>query len=478
MSDPCVQPILQATVMRPALERSAAASQSIRSAPVHSLSRLVLTILLLVLPQIAAAQGSDTWVVSWTAAAQGPYPNGNASAQPDQRFAFPSPPTGASDQTFRLIVRPSLWGSQARLRLTNVWGTKPVTFDGVHVGLQLGGAALVKGTNRPVRFAGRESVTVAAGASVVSDPVELAFVPDRAANELANLSGRKLAVSFHVVGESGPMTWHAKALQTSYVSPPRSGSKGAADDEAAFPYSTASWFFLDALDMLAPSGSFAVVAFGDSITDGTASTMNGDDRWPDVLARRLQAVYGNRVAVVDAGIGGNQVVGPAEYSAQKPFLGGPSARMRIDRDVIELAGVSAMIWLEGINDFSRNGNASVESVITGMRDVVGRIRARRPQLRVFGATVLTALGATNAAHGFPEQDQKRRALNDFIRTSGLFDGVVDFDRVTFDPQSGGLKPEFIPESTTGGAGDKLHPNRAGYLAMGMAIDLDLFKPAP
>ena len=274
------------------------------------------------------------------------------------------------------------------------------------------------------------------------------------------------------------MTWHAKAMQTSYVSPPGSGAKGASEDEAAFPYSTASWFFLDALDMRAPPGSFAIVAFGDSITDGTASTMNGDDRWPDVLARRLQAAYANRVAVVNSGIGGNQVVGPAEYSAQKPFLGGPSARMRIDRDVIELSGVAAMIWLEGINDFSRNGNASVESVIDGMKDVVGRIRAKQPQLRVFGATVLSALGASNPAHGFAEQDQKRRALNDFIRAPGLFDGVIDFDQVTFDPASGGLKREFVPESTTGGPGDKLHPNRAGYLAMGMAIDLDLFKPAP
>jgi lysophospholipase L1-like esterase len=438
----------------------------------HWVTRFIVTIWLFALPQVAAAQSSETWVVSWVAAAQGPYPSGNASAQPDQKFAFPSPAAGANDQTFRLIMRPGLWGRQARLRFTNVFGTRPVTFDGVYVGLQLGGGALVKGTNRPVRFADKDSVTVIPGASVWSDPVELAFVHDAAAAELL---GRKLAVSFHVAGESGPMTWHAKALQTSYVGAPRSGSKGAAEDETAFPYSTASWFFLDAVEMRAPPGSFAVVAFGDSITDGTASTMNGDDRWPDVLARRLQAVYGNRVAVVNAGIGGNQIVGPAEYGSQKPFPGGPSARARIDRDVIELDGVSAMIWLEGINDFSRNGNAAVEAVIGGMKEVVGRIHARRPQLRVLGATVLTALGATNAAHGFAEQDQKRRALNDFIRTSGLFDGVVDFDQVTFDAQSGGLKGEFIPESTTGGPGDKLHPNRAGYLAMGMAIDLDQLK---
>ena len=125
--------------------------------------------------------------------------------------------------------------------------------------------------------------------------------------------------------------------------------------------------------------------------------------------------------------------------------------------MIDLSGVSAMIWLEGINDFSRNSNAAVETVISGMKDVVGRIRAKRPDLRVFGATVLTALGSSNAAHGFIEQDEKRQALNDFIRKGGLFDGVVDFDQVTFDPHSGGLKPEFVPESTTGGPGDKLIP---------------------
>src|SRR5262249_16861031 len=133
----------------------------------------------------------------------------------------------------------------------------------------------------------------------------------------------KLAISFHVAGESGPMTWHAKALTTSYVTAPGAGSKGKSEDEAAFPYSTASWFFVDAVEMMAPANSFAIVAFGDSITDGTASTMNGDDRWPDVLSRRLHAVHGNRIAVVNAGIGGNQIAGPAEYSPQKPFPGGP-----------------------------------------------------------------------------------------------------------------------------------------------------------
>jgi lysophospholipase L1-like esterase len=423
------------------------------------------------LPHTVEAQQSQKWVVTWVGSAHGPYPIGNPSAQPDQRFAFPSAQAGANNQTFRLIVRPDIWGRQARLRFTNVFGTKPVTFDGVFVGLQMGGPGLIKGTNWPVTFGGKDSVTIAPGSSTWSDPVQLTFVRDPNAAELV---GRKLAISFHVMGESGPMTWHAKALTTSYVTAPQAGSKGRSEDEAAFPYSTASWFFVDAVEMMAPANSFAIVAFGDSITDGTASTMNGDDRWPDVLSRRLHALHGNRIAVVNAGIGGNQIAGPAEYSAQKPFPGGPSAMQRIERDVLDLSGVRAMIWLEGINDFSRNGNAPLDKVQNGMKQVVELVRGRRPEMRIIGATVVTALGSSSAAHGFPEQDEKRKALNEFIRTSALFDGVIDFDKATLDPQTGGLKPEFVSDSTIGGPGDKLHPNRAGYLAMGMSVNLDLF----
>ena len=146
--------------------------------------------------------------------------------------------------------------------------------------------------------------------------------------------------------------------------------------------------------------------------------------------------------------------------------------------MLSLSGLTTLIWLEGINDFSRNGNATAEAVEAGMQEIVARIRARAPGVRIIGATLTSALGSSNAAHGFAEQDDKRKALNEFIRTSGLFDGVADFDKATVDPQTGGLKPEFIPESTTGGPGDKLHPNRAGYLAMGMAIDLNLLMPKP
>jgi lysophospholipase L1-like esterase len=413
----------------------------------------------------ASAADSRKWAASWTASVHGPYPSGNASAQPNLRFAFPSATAGARDQTFRLIVQPDIWGSQTRLRFSNVFGVNPVTFDGIFVGLHGSGGAVVPGTNRPVHFGGKPSVTIAPGDSVWSDAVPLTISKD-----FKDLAGRKLAVSFHLNGESGPMTWHAKALTTSYLTAPGAGSKGQLEDESAFPFTTTSWYFLDAIDMMAPSSTQVVVALGDSITDGTASTLNGDDRWPNALSRRLHAIYGNRVSVVNAGIGGNQVVGPAEYSAQKPVSGGPSARQRLDRDVLSLSGVTAVIWLEGINDFSNNANASVESVEAGMKDVVGRIRAKLPSARVVGATVTSALGAAGG-HGSPAEDQKRKALNEFIRHSGLFDGVADFDQATLDPQTGSLRPEFVPDSTAGGPGDRLHPNRAGYLAMAMSIDL-------
>jgi lysophospholipase L1-like esterase len=432
---------------------------------------VVFGLLVFALSATAADTPVAKWVVSWAASVQGPYPVGNPSAQPDMKLAIPSAEAGARDQSFRLIVKPEVWGREARIRLSNALGTKAVTFDDVFVGLQQTSSALVAGTNKPVTFDGKKSVTVAPGDSKWSDAVRLPFVrPSDGA-----LAGRKLAVSFHVAGESGPLTWHAKALQTSYMTAPGGGSKGAGEGEAGFPFSTASWFFLDALDMRMPASAQAIVAFGDSITDGTNSTLNGDDRWPDVLARRLRAAYGNRVSVVNAGIGGNQVIGPKEYSPQKTFPGGPSALARLERDVLSLSGVTHVIWLEGVNDFSKNGNASLAAVQEGMKEGVARLRARIPGVRVIGATLTTALNSTSAAHGFPEQDEKRKALNNFIRTSGVFDAVADFDKVALDPATGQLKPEFVHNTTTGGEGDRLHPNRLGYLAMGMAIDLEALK---
>jgi lysophospholipase L1-like esterase len=425
----------------------------------------------------AASDNAEKWVTSWAASAQGPYPAGNPMLQPDLRRVFPEPAFGAMKQSFRLIVGPDIWGREARVRLSNAFGTNPVTFDGVYFGLQLDSSAVVPGTNRPVTFNGSKSVTIEPGGSAWSDAVPLPFVD---AMPRAYLQSRKLAISFHIDAESGPMTWHAKGMTTSYVTAPGEGSAstGASEDEAAFPFGTTSWYFLDAVDMKVSSDTQLVVALGDSITDGTASTLNGDDRWLDVLSRRLHAKFGEKFSVVNAGIGGNLIAGPPEYSAQKPYPGGPAAIQRLERDVISLSGVSTVIWFEGINDFSKNGNASVESIKAALRAGVAALRRAIPGVRVIGGTLTTALGNAGPAHGFAEQDMKRQALNDFIRGGGLFDGLIDFDKATLDPETGEMKPEFVPDSTLGGPGDKLHPNRIGYLTMGMAVDLGLFSEPP
>jgi lysophospholipase L1-like esterase len=415
--------------------------------------------------QTARLPPGQKWAATWAASVHGPFPSGNPSAQPDLKYAFPVPAEGAVDQSFRLIVRPDLWGNRFRIRLANTFGTQPVTFDAIHIGVSASAGSLVKGTNRPVSFAGQRSVTIAPGASSYSDAVELGL-PAGALTE-----GRKLAVSFHVAGPTGPMTWHAKALQTSYLSRPRSGVHAADDDDTAFPFTTTSWYFLDAVDVMAPTDTVVVCAFGDSITDGTLSTLNGDDRWPDVLSRRLHAAYGNRVSVVNAGIGGNRILTPDTYPPPQPFPGGPSALQRLERDLFGLSGLSAVVLLEGINDIS--SGASAEAVIAGMKELVSRVKAKG--IRIVGATITPSLTA-NGNSGTPDANVRRQAVNTFIRTGGLFDAVADFDAATVDPHTGALREEFVPNSTVGGAGDRLHPNRAGYQAMGNAVDLKIFAP--
>lgn len=406
--------------------------------------------------------GKQKWIASWAASAHGLYPSGTAVSQPDLEFAFPSADIGANDQTFRLVVRPDLWGERFRVRFSNFFGTKPVTLDDVFLGLQASAGSVVAGTNRQVSFGRRGSVTIPPGQSLFSDPVELEFVDDL---ERFLLEGRKLAVSFHVVGTSGPMTWHSKALQTSYITNPGKGSHGRDEGDAAFPNSTTSWYFLDALDVMAPADTFVVAAFGDSITDGTASTLNGDDRWPDVLFRRLRAAFGTRISLVNEGIGGNRVVSDAG-------AGGPSALSRLERDVFNLSGIGAVVWLEGINDLSAGTTA--DAVIAGIREGARRIHGRG--LRLIQATITSALGNNPDPKFDVDRDNRRKTVNAFIRSAGIFESVADFDRVTVDPSTGQMRAEFLHNSTTN-AVDHLHPNRAGYLKMGGEVDISVLAPA-
>jgi lysophospholipase L1-like esterase len=412
------------------------------------------------------------WRTSWTASVQGPYPVGYPMAQPDLSLAFPDPEQGAVDQSFRMLVKPNIWGDMARIRFTNAYGAKPLTIDGAFAGLHQAAGAIVAGTNTPVTFGGGKSVTIPPGGSAWSDAVALPFAKDI---PVKYLYGKKLAVSLHVAGESGPMTWHALGLSTNYISWPRAGSLGSNESDAAFPFSAVSWFFVDAVDMLAPSETKVVVCLGDSITDGHYSTINGDDRWPDELSRFMHAKYGNSVSVVNAGISGNEVVGPDVYGPDSPYNGGPSVKDRLERDLLSLSGVSAVLWLEGINDL-HTGGRSAKEVENGMRDTVQRIRRAAPGVRIFACTLVSSKNSTIGEYGAAAIDAKRRELNAFIRSTDIFDGVIEFDAATLDPETGMLRPAYGPDSSFGLEPDWLHPNRAGLLKMAEAIDLEAILP--
>jgi lysophospholipase L1-like esterase len=411
------------------------------------------------------AARNKRWITAWTASAQGPYPSGFALLQPDLSLVFPDPARGAADQSFRMIVRPDLWGGRARIRLSNAFGAKSVRFDQITIGLQFESSAVSAGTNRPITFGGREWVEIPPGKDAWSDAVPLPFVPE----DDARFLGRKLAVSFHVRGESGPMTWHAKALTTSYLTMPHAGAVSPREDEAAFPFSTTSMFFLDAVDMMADAGTKLVVAFGDSLTDGMGASLNGQDRWPDVLARRLHERFGGRVAVVNAGIAGNRILKPDAYNAEKPDASGPAALQRLKRDVVSLSSVSAVIWLEGINDLGPHGQTSLRELEQAITSGVRAMRSAAPAVKVIGATLTSARGSPE----FGAREKDRQALNAFIRASSLFDAVIDFDSATANPRSGALKTEYAVPTNGVSTKDGLHPNRAGYLAMAGTIDLDV-----
>lgn len=401
-----------------------------------------------------------------------------ATIQPDLAYPFPNANTlGAVDQTFRSIVKPDLWGRRMRVQFSNLYGDKPVTFSAVTLALQDYAANVVDGTITQLRFGGSASVTIPAGTEVWSDGVVLDWV--NGPND-KGVQGRNLAISYAVAGNSGRMTYHAAAHQTSYISATQSGDKTRDVDGLQYWFSTTSWFYVRAVDVMAPANTVVVCALGDSITDGTHATLSGNDRWANVMSARLHAAYGNRVSVVNAGIGGNRVVNPTPANS----TAGPAVVDRLDRDVLGLSGLTHVIWLEGINDLG--GGTTPQAIIAGYQNVVGRLHTRG--IKVIGATVTSALGQVDPEHGWypgytgggdngPVVDAGRMVLNNFIRTSGLYDGIADFDRATLDPNTGNMRAEYTPNSEfTQLPIDYLHPNRAGYNAMGLSVDVGQFRP--
>ena len=432
-----------------------------------------------------SASAAETWVATWTAAQQGVFaaPKPAALYAPGEFQAnayFPQPdvirlalPGGVADnQTFRLIVRPDLWEGTIRVRFSNVFGNEPLTIRSAGVALQRYSADLVAGTGAPITFGGAAGVMIPAGERVFSDPIRLPFVTDA---DRKMLDGRKLAVSFATEGKASAISYHDSAYQTSYISAPGSGDHAADVDGAAFPFTTTSWFVVDAIDALAPEETAVVVAVGDSITDGTFSTNNVDDRWPDALSARLHAAYGDKVSVVNAAINANAVTAP---------MVGEALVKRLDRDVLGVSGVKSVVLLEGVNDLGALG-VSADALTKAYKDVATMLHTAG--VRVIGGTLtpalnpdqtfaLTTLGKQySAAYGGPAADKARRQVNDFIRSSGTFDSVIDFEKALIDPTTGAMKAEYAPDSM-GGPGDYLHPNHGGYLAMAAAADLPALLP--
>jgi lysophospholipase L1-like esterase len=359
--------------------------------------------------------------------------------------------TALSNQTVRMILRTSIGGRRARVKLSNAFGSTPVLVGAAHVAKRGTASAIVPGSDRPLTFAGEASFTMMPGVVVVSDPVDI---------DVPALSD--LAVSLYVPSDTGPPTTHATALHTTYVS-----TEGDFSGQSEFPLAGTSqqYYWLSSVEVDAPSDAGAIVAFGDSITDGARSTPDTNNSWPALLAARLGADKATaNIAVVNEGIGGNRLFTDATG------LAGVSALARLDRDVLSHPGVKWLMILEGINDIGTLASATTTTPITKddliwvLQQVIDRAHAHG--IKVIGCTLTPYEGA-----GYARENGEaiRSAVNDWIRKSGTFDAVVDFDAATRDPNNPKrFKPEFDP-------GDHLHPNDAGYKAMADIVDLSIFK---
>ena len=360
---------------------------------------------------------------------------------------------GFSNQTLRLIVHTTSGGNQVRIKIANPFGSRPLLIGGASVGLQQSGASLAAGSNHALTFGGRPSISIPVGAYVLSDPAPLTVSAQQ-----------NLAVSLFISGESGAVSAHPLALQTSFAS--ISGDFVARDDAEPFQSTIQSWPYLTGVEVSSAAALRSIVAFGDSITDGYKSTADANRRWPDYLSGRLIAAHRN-IAVVNEGISGNRLWHDA-LPARIMF--GPSGLSRFDRDALTITGASHIVVLLGINDIGQAGptvspdeQVSADEIIVGLKQFA--LRAHAHGIRIIGAT-LTPYGG--AAYFSAQGEEKRLRVNEWIRTAKDFDGVIDFDAATRDP--GALTKLNAPYDS----GDHLHPNDEGYRAMAAAINLALF----
>jgi lysophospholipase L1-like esterase len=452
-----------------------------RRARVTTMFMLAIAAALLCAAHDATAQsGGDRWVPTWATAEvgrpQAPVPPPGPAARPfmaNSRCPAPPPPSVPqapgqafapppyiqfTNQTLRQIVHTSIGGSRARVVLSNAYGPAPVTVGAAHVALRDKQGAIQASSSRPLTFSGKSTMTIPINAVLYSDPVSLTVPP------MADL-----AIDLYLPGTTnvpGTITMHGGALQTSYISETGNYAGKATMPEVG---TTQSWFLLSRVDLVAPDASGAIVAFGDSITDGARSTPDTNNRWPDHLARRLQA-QGIRMGVLNAGIGGNRVLNEASVPPGidvRAVGAGINALGRFEHHVLSLPGITHVIVLEGINDIGNardNPTPTAEDLIAAHKQLIEQAHARG--LKAIGATLTPFWGA---AYYSEIGEAKRQALNEWIRNGKAYDGVVDFDKATRDPAD----PKKLLEKYD--SCDYLHPSDAGYKAMGDAIDLSLFK---
>lgn len=375
----------------------------------------------------AEPAGSHHWVGSWQTA--------------DQRGR----PVHLSDRTVRMTMRTSLGGNALRVRLSNTFGERPLQIGAATIGWQGHDADVLPDTTRPLLFHGKRSVTIPAGGRLRSDPVALT-VPDRTV----------LSVSIYLPHYKGMPTSHGSwgsSHRTSYVSMPGNHTNEVSGDSFITP--TRAWYFVDGIDVAATDPrAGAVVAFGDSLTDGSGSTNDADQRYPDQVAARLADSRGSmHTAMLNAGIAGNRILTDAPRSV--------SGLSRFHRDALEAPGVRTVLLLEGTNDIG-NAGATPRQVIAGLRKLTER--AHEQGLRVVGATI-TPGGGCLCGHGTLRANRVRQVVNRWIRSTNTFDGVADFDAATRDQRHPRrLNPLYD-------RGDHLHLNDRGYRALAEAVDL-------
>jgi lysophospholipase L1-like esterase len=383
-------------------------------------------------PLAPARAATVRWLTSWGPAMAAAQPN-----DPHLTAAFPS--GRASDQSLRMLVRVTAPGTQLRLRLSNRFGALPLGFGAVTVARQAAGPVIQPGSTRAVRFAGRPSVSVPAGAEVTSDPLAFSLA-----------AGDIVAVSLDVTTTTRTFTWHSWANTTAYVTDPGSGDQTGDEVGTHYQRSAVSGFWLAGIEQASPYRG-TVVALGDSITDGYPVLSDQHQPWPDVLASRMaSAPPDQQFAVVNAGIVKNELLHTCLDC-------GPAALERLDHDVLDVPGAADVVVFEGTNDLAQDATAA--QVIGALDEIA--VRAHHRGMRVLGATLTPRADAGWTAR----MEANRETVNRWVRTSGAFDHVVDFDVAVRDPA---LPSTLLPVFDSG---DHLHPNAAGLKQLGDAIDL-------